>query len=189
MTTDVRSILLSLRNRHFLAVDLLIFAITPTLAILLRLEGVEDFDRYLPSLIIYTWIFLFWKVILFWTMGLYNRFWPYASVDALKALAISSVAALVAELSFSFGFLYPLELLPVALPRSIPIISAVLTVLLVGASRLAVRMLFELGERKKGAMPTKPVLIAGAGVAGAMVVKELRMNPQVGSEPRGIPGR
>src|SRR5512140_2689178 len=48
---------------------------------------------------------------------------------------------------------------------------------------MTVRMLFELGDKKEGALPGKPVLIAGAGDAGLMILKELRMNPQVGLEP------
>ncbi len=183
MIANTRSFLLNLRNRHFLAADLLIFAITPALATLVRLEGLENVDRYVPSIIIYTWVFAFCKLGLLWMIGLYHRFWPYASVDALTALVLSAAAVVAAELFVAFGLLFPLDLLPVALPRSVPIINAGLTILLVGSTRLAVRVLFELSDHKKGTTPTKPVLIAGAGAAGAMVVKELRMNPQVGLHP------
>ena len=55
--------------------------------------------------------------------------------------------------------------------------------LLAGTARISVRVLFDMSEQKEGGTPQKPVLIAGAGVAGAMVVKELRMNPQVGLSP------
>lgn len=186
MIANTRSFLLSLRNRHFLAVDLLIFAITPALATLVRLEGLEHVDRYVPSIIIYTWVLAICKLGLLWMIGLYHRFWPYASVEALTALVLSAAVVAGGELFVAFGILYPLDLLPFALPRSVPIINAGLTILLLGSTRLAVRVLFELSDHKKGTTPTKPVLIAGAGAAGAMVVKELRMNPQVGLHPVGF---
>jgi len=183
MTFNTRSFLLGLRNRHFVAADLLIFAITPTLALLMRMNEWGDVLYFLPSLIIYTWITLICKPFLFWAAGLYNRFWPYASVDGVKALATSALASLALELLLFYGLLYPLDLLPVALPRSLPLLNTLLTMMFVGTTRLTVRMVFEATEQKKGAAPSKPVLVAGAGVAGAMVVKELRMNPSVGLNP------
>jgi FlaA1/EpsC-like NDP-sugar epimerase len=179
----LRSFLFSLRNRHFLAVDLVIFGISPTVAMLLRLESLSEFSHYASSVILYTWIFLFIKPFLLWGTRLYSIFWPYASVDALKTLALSAIVALVVEVALFFGVLYPSEVLPSMLPRTLPVINAVLTMVLVGSVRLAVRMLFEVSDRKQGGIPMKPVLIAGAGVAGALIVKELRMNPQVGLQP------
>jgi FlaA1/EpsC-like NDP-sugar epimerase len=183
MIKDLRSLSLSMRNRHFLAADLLIFAVTPTLALLMRLESTAQFEYYAQSLIIYTWVFLAIKPFLAWHTRLYSPFWAYASVDGLRALVRSAAVAVFVELTLAYAVIYPLNLLPVTLPRSLPLINATLTVLLVGSMRLAIRMLYDLGGRKEGGQPRKPVLIAGAGVAGVMIVKELRMNPQVGLEP------
>ena len=183
MLTRLRPFLLGIRNRHLFVVDLLFFAITPALALSMRLNGPGELDPYLGSLIIYTSVFLVCKPLLLWAAELYDRYWPYASMDALRSLAKSAFGVLVMELGVSFALLYPLSLLPVPLPRSVPLISAVMTIVLVGSTRLGVRMLFEMSHRKKVHLPTKSVLIVGAGVAGAMVVRELRRHPQAGLVP------
>jgi FlaA1/EpsC-like NDP-sugar epimerase len=186
MTIDRRSLLLSMRNWHFMAVDLLILAVSPAVAMLMRLDSFGELGQYAQSIALYTWLFIILKLALFGLTGLYSCFWPYASVDALRILARSAIVALGAEVALFFLVLAPpgLALLPQHdLPRSLPIIDAVVSLVLVGATRLAVRMLFEFSEQKKGGAPLTPVLIAGAGVAGAMIVRELRMNPQVGLTP------
>jgi len=172
--------LLSVRNRHLFILDLLIFAVTPTLALFLRLNEADEIHQYVPALIIYTLVFLCTKPFLYWARGLYIHFWPYASVDALQSLCASALGTLILEVSLSYGLIFPLNLTAVALPRSIPLIAAAISILLMLSTRMAVRMLFELSERKKREFPTRPVVIVGAGMAGALVVKELRLNPQNG---------
>jgi FlaA1/EpsC-like NDP-sugar epimerase len=183
---DVSSFLLGVRNRHFFAMDLAIFAVTPAIALILRLETLAEVEYFLPSLIIYTGIFIILKPVVFWRSRLYSPFWPYASVDALRILARAVAVGCVVELAVFYLLLaHPgLALLPQQdIPRSLPVINAILTLLLMGTTRMTVRMLFEIADQKKGRLPTTPVLIVGAGVAGAKVVRELRMNPQVGLLP------
>jgi FlaA1/EpsC-like NDP-sugar epimerase len=51
--------------------------------------------------------------------------------------------------------------------------------------RLAMRLLFGLSKRPRGREGMTPVLIAGAGAAGTMIVKELQVSPQLGMIPVG----
>jgi FlaA1/EpsC-like NDP-sugar epimerase len=183
MLTKLRGFLLSIRNRHLLLVDFAIFAITPALALLMRLNGVDEFDPYLGSVIIYTSIFLVLKPLLFWAVDLYNCYWPYASADALRALTKGAFGTFALELGVSFIVLYPLAVLPDPLPRSVPVISALLTIMLAGSTRLGVRMLFEMSDRRIVNVPSKPVLIVGAGAAGTLLVKQLRMYLEAGLQP------
>ena len=113
----MRSFLLSMRNRHFLATDMLIFGISPFLAMWIRLESLGSVEPYAQALIIYTWVFLFLKPFVFLATGLYSRYWPYASVDALKALASAAGATLLLEVCVFFGLFIPFEMLPAGFPN------------------------------------------------------------------------
>ena len=69
------------------------------------------------------------------------------------------------------------------------VIDWLLSLLLVGGLRLVVRLLAEnkvLASIPHHTSPAKRVLIVGAGDAGAMVVRELQKNPQVGLVPVGF---
>ena len=179
MPTDLRTFLLGIRNRHLFVLDLVIFSMTPILALVLRLNGPAEFEIYLRPLLIYTLILLLCKPLLCWAAQLYDRFWPYASGDALKSLAKAALGMMFMELILAYAVLYPFILPTHGLPRSVPVISALLTMLLAGSSRLSVRLLFELANQRTENIPAKPVVIAGAGEAGTMVVKALKMNPEV----------
>jgi hypothetical protein len=65
--------LLLLRNRHFLLIDLIICACTPTLALLLRIEKVNQLVHYVPSLMGYTLGALGIRLVIFFALGLYRR--------------------------------------------------------------------------------------------------------------------
>jgi FlaA1/EpsC-like NDP-sugar epimerase len=76
-----------------------------------------------------------------------------------------------------------------AFPRSIPFIDGLLTLLVVGGPRFAVRLMGQRRERERRHQQSKldnRVLIMGAGSAGAMMIKEMRANPQLGLEPVGF---
>lgn len=182
-TPDIRPFLLGMRNRHFLAADLLILAVSPLLALILRLDSVEGIFHYSSSVVPYAMLLMLCKPLIFRSLGLYSRYWPYASVDALGTLALSATTAILFETVLFYGVVSPLHLLPVPLPRSLPVLNGMITVLLMGAVRLAPRMLFALSDRRKGGIAMKPVIIAGAGKAGVMVLKELHSNPQLGMSP------
>jgi FlaA1/EpsC-like NDP-sugar epimerase len=177
--------LLGLRNRHFVVIDLVILCISPLLAMEIRLESLSAVDPFAQSVIFYTLTFVCLKPLVFWGVGLYGRYWPYASIDALRTIALAAFITLCLEVSLFFGIFLPLNLVPAGFPHSVPLLDAVLSMILVGSSRLAVRALFEWTNETKGGIAMKPVLIAGAGVAGSMVAKELRMNSQVGLNPVG----
>src|SRR5664279_4508201 len=71
--------LLRLRNRHFLIIDLLIFCITPGQALLLRTDQWSSLSDYAGNLVLYMLLALSIRLSVFYLMGLYQRFWRYAS--------------------------------------------------------------------------------------------------------------
>jgi FlaA1/EpsC-like NDP-sugar epimerase len=176
-----------LRNRHLLAVDLVSFLLTPLGAVMLRTEGLQSFETHLASLAIFTFVFLISKLVVFVPLGLYNRYWRYASVDELSTLSVATISSLLVNLVLFLGVMRPLGILDAAFPRSIVILDSLLTTLAVGAARFSVRLGHAM--RIKHGSPSlkrRRVLVVGAGVAGSMVVKELRANQNVGLDPVGF---
>lgn len=104
--------------------------------------------------------------------GLYRGMWVFASLPdlkrVLKAIGVSS-AVLVALIALNPG--YPLT------PRSMIVLYPMLLLILMGGARVAWRMWKE--HRLYGNLKTtgKPVVIVGAGTAGAMLVRELERSP------------
>jgi len=150
----------------------------------LRLDGFEELPRYAGALLVFTLIGLVARLLVFWRAGLYGRYWRYASVDeiALIVLAAAAATAMNTLLFFTLRFL-PLSLSP-QLPRSIPLIDGMLTLIVVGGIRFGARLAER--WRRRGHPGGKRILIIGAGNAGRMIVREMQANPHLGLEPLGF---
>ena len=105
--------LTNLRNRHFFLLDGLILCLTPLLAILLRLDRIDVPHDFLHGLLIYTAVSLVVRLITFYQLGLYRRFWQYASIDELSQI----VNAVLISTLFVWLLVTGIRaLLPVAMP-------------------------------------------------------------------------
>ena len=179
--------MLSLRNRHFFLIDLVLLPATAVLAFVLRLDA-TGLEVYAGSILLFVALSVPVKLITFYAMGLYRRLWQYASVGELLEIALAtgiSEAVTVLLLFFVMLFLDAGQ----GFPRSIPFIDGLLTLLAVGGPRLAARLVRQRQERtlRRGRLvQEKKVLVMGAGSAGAMIVDEMRGNPQLGLEPIGF---
>ncbi|MFZ2360469.1 MAG: nucleoside-diphosphate sugar epimerase/dehydratase [Anaerolineae bacterium] len=184
--------LLRLRNRHFLLLDTLILCATPTLALMLRVEGGQALDTYGPALLLYTAVALVIRLGVFYMLGLYARFWRYASIDEMIQIVTAGLVSTMAIVVVFFGVRIPAlgicdAMEPAcALPRSIPFIDALLVVLSVGAIRFSVRAAALHTQRGRSGRSLQRVLVVGAGEAGTMIVREMNGNPQVGLDPIGF---
>jgi FlaA1/EpsC-like NDP-sugar epimerase len=121
--------------------------------------------------------------LVFRKAGLYARFWNYASVDELVLLA--TTWGLVVLGATSIAFLLN-QVLPVewGVPRSIPLILLMLGLVATGGPRLMVRVLARQQARHAPyGRPERAIVIVGAGDAGAMIVREMQQNPQLGMQP------
>lgn len=175
-----------LRNRVFLGLDLVAWSIIPLAALSLRLDFSLALDRYLHHLLAFTALGIVCKFTTLWSFGLYRRLWRYASIDELVSIAGGVlVAGLIAGLTY-FALVVPLLPDAVRLPRSVPIVDALLTLLLFGGSRFTVRAMECLWQRRRGWAGAERVVIVGAGEGGMMIAKELRANPQLRLEPVGF---
>ena len=184
--------LLRLRNRHFLLLDTLILCATPTLALMLRVEGGQALETYGPALLLYTAVALVIRLGVFYMLGLYARFWRYASIDEMIQIVTAGLISTMAIVMVFFGVRIPAlgicdALEPAcALPRSIPFIDALLVVFAVGAIRFSVRAAALHVQRGRSGRSLQRVLIVGAGEAGTMIVREINANPQVDLDPIGF---
>ncbi len=177
---------LHMRNRYFLLMDLVILAISPALALWLRLDGIDAVMRLWQPLLIYTVLAGTVRLAIFYYADLYGRYWRYASVGELAQVILAVLASSVAVIGLFFaarslvGFAptLPLE----RLPRSLPFISSLLILILVGGNRFVVR-LADRAVRPRANGPVKRIAIMGAGDAGAMMARELKNNPQLGMDP------
>ena len=176
--------LTNLRNRHFFLLDGLILCLTPLLAILLRLDRIDVPHDFLHGLLIYTAVSLVVRLITFYQLGLYRRFWQYASIDELTQI----VNAVLISTLFVWLLVTGIRaLLPVALPRSIFLLDAVLALLFVGGSRFSVRLGAQRRRKQiNGHGHGRRVLVVGAGDAGSMLVREIQHNPQLNLKAVGF---
>lgn len=99
--------------------------------------------------------------------GLYRGMWTFASIpDLLRVMRAVLVSAIVL-------LLMALLLRPyLFIPRSIVVLYPILLVLIMGGARAAGRVWKERGQYSRH-RDGKPVVVVGAGTAGAMLVREL----------------
>ncbi len=171
-----------LRNRLVFLGDLFIIVVSALGSFALRTDLGPLFTFYLPQAYWLIGVSLIIKPLVFYLFNLYRRLWVYASVAELKLiiLAVSSASVVV---SLVMVVLRAVQILPYY-PRSTLPIDWLLTLVLVGGSRFALRVLAEVQSGAPTRLTTKRrVLIVGAGEAGALVVREMQKNTQLNLEP------
>jgi FlaA1/EpsC-like NDP-sugar epimerase len=179
----VSSKLLKLRNRHLLVFDVIIFSITPLLALILRLDGNLALQPYLSDLAIATTLFLVIKISIFLSFGFYRRYWRYASIEELLYVAVLTTAAVIIQAIFFDTLKYILPIAVDKLPQSLPFIDGLLSFIAIGGFRFSFRVIERLKQRRIHLNPRERVLIVGAGNAGVSLVQEMQRNPQLGMYP------
>ncbi len=177
-----------IRNRYFVASDLVLIALSAVLSFAIRLD-IPLFWSYIGFSLIFAFICTVIKFPLFYLFGLYSRYWRYASVHEMLTIVAANTAASLAIAVLTLGIFIPSGWLA-HFPRSVLVIDWLLSLFFVGGIRFSARFMGEFGMlrgtngRMATAMP-KRVLIVGAGDAGAMIAREMRNNPGIGLDPVG----
>jgi FlaA1/EpsC-like NDP-sugar epimerase len=174
-----------LRNRYLLALDLLLLPVATYLAHVVRFEGLGWPPGYAAVAVAYIAASLPIKLALLLGFRLYRRLWRFASVADLEA--ILQCATVSGVVSFFLGAV----LLPAAgviahrVPLSVLVLDAMFTALVMALPRLLVR---SIGWHRSHAshIDAQPVLIAGAGSAGVMLLRQIQVSPGIGLEPVGF---
>ena len=177
-----------IRNRHWFIFDITIFAITPLLALFLRLDGNLNLQEYILQLGIATVLFLVVKQIVFWGFGFYGRYWRYASIEEVIYIVTLMMGVVVIQTTlFNILVLDKIFHLPLDnLPLSLPILEGLLSCIFVIILRFSVRVLERVNHRQKISKNRERVLIIGAGNAGVSLVEDMQRNPQFGVYPVGF---
>lgn len=138
-------------------------AVMSGLALFVAIVARYGIDYLPPAATITSWIAIFVAIsaIVFKTMGLGRGLWRFASLADLRAIVLASLASIVIFVLFLF-LVTRLE----ALPRSVPVITWFIMVVLIGAPRLAYRAYKDGGLGRLGAIGKPPeglkhVLLAG----------------------------
>ncbi|MBU0715073.1 MAG: polysaccharide biosynthesis protein [Verrucomicrobia bacterium] len=175
-----------MRNRYLFLLDIVLLAVTPTLALVMRVDSAGWVANYAPALIQFTILALIIKLVIFLLFGLYRRYWRYASVDELVSiiLAVGSATLIIAGVFFGAGIL-GLDNAR-SLPRSLPFIDGLLTLVVVGGSRFSVRIAAHKRRRNECKNNSKAVLIVGAGDAGAAIAREILSSRHINIDPVGF---
>ncbi len=175
------------RNRYFFTADLLLLPLAAYLSFVVRLDSL-DLRGFWDGFQLFSLLAVAITPLIFWRVGIYSRFWRYASLDELLLLgsAVVGAAIVIGLAALAVSGVWP----QVRVPRSVPAIYALISLSLVATPRLCARLLWRrhtLRRKRRGESPTPlRVLIMGAGSAGSMMVRELRDNPQVGLEVVGF---
>ena len=185
MKTNIRS---RFPNGLVILADIIITVVAITAAFALRLAG-DTVTNYIGSLYWMILISLLIKPAIYYFFGLYRRLWAYASINELTLISAAvTVASAVFSAVMLILFITRINGTRILnFPRTILPIDWLLSLVGIGGLRFSVRLLAEgrAASKKPIARRARNVLIIGAGDAGALVVRELQRNPQLGLHPVG----
>ncbi|MDD2499135.1 MAG: polysaccharide biosynthesis protein, partial [Desulfitobacteriaceae bacterium] len=153
------------------AIDAILLNLAFFSSLLIRFDGdipVQYFNAFVRYNLVFTGILLVFFVI----FGMYRRSWRYASIGELVAISAAVTGGTLVNAAMTFflnGQQFPL-------PRSVYILAWIITVVLVGTSRLAWRLVRDYGFNSGSGSDSsaRRVIVIGAGDAGVMVMKELK---------------
>lgn len=172
-----------LRNRYVLYGDLLLIVISVMGSFALRLD-VAQLPYYFPAVVTMCVVALLIKIPTYYFFGLYRRVWIYASTRELRLItaAVTVGSVLTSALMLT---LMALRLVVPGMPRSALGIDWLFSLVLIGGSRFALRILAEESAAPRNGKARR-ALIVGAGDAGALVVRELQRSSQLNLQPVGF---
>jgi FlaA1/EpsC-like NDP-sugar epimerase len=135
---------------------------------LLRLDANLD-----PAMRVVFWqtlpLVLLVKLVLSYRFGLLHGWWRYVGMSDLLDISKASFVSSCILFCVILGILRP-----AGYPRSVIPIDLVLTIMVVGGARFAVRAYT---ERARSYGSQRDTLIIGAGMAGSAIMRELKQNP------------
>ena len=176
----------SLRNRHLFIADTFSVIVAPLLAFLVRFEEPRWISDNLRLVGLYLLLAIPLRLLIFYATGMYRRLWRHASVGELKPIAMAAFGGGVVAGIVGLIILPIFHLTATRVPFSVVFIDTLLTGAFIAFPRLMVRVTRQGSLRRRRYESGKRVLIAGAGDAGKLVVKELFATSQLGLEPIGF---
>ena len=175
------------RNRYLFLLDGILVGVAPLFAYAIRFEGWVWGEQHARTAVWYLALSLPAKLATFLFFGLYRRLWRHASVEELERISAACAVAAVLSALIGIVLIPALGLSPQRVPLSVLILDAFLMASVESTPRFLARLAARRRSRTRHRQSdAKRVLIAGAGAAGQMIVKELLTNPQLGMLPLGF---
>jgi len=172
------------RNRFVLFGDIALIIISVLGSFALRLDVVE-LPFYFPAAVLMCAVALAIKIPTYFFFGLYRRLWIYASTGELRLITVAVTSASVLTSGVMLVLIGAGMVLP-GMPRSALGIDWLISLILIGGSRFALRILAEQSTLSHSNGKTKRALVIGAGDAGALVARELQKSSQLNLIPVGF---
>ncbi|MBI5351359.1 MAG: polysaccharide biosynthesis protein [Chloroflexi bacterium] len=173
------------RNRIVFIGDIALIIISVLGSFALRLD-VRELSFYFPAALLMCAVALLVKLPVYFSFGLYRRLWVYASTNELRLItvAVTTASVLTSGVMLLLSFF---DMIQPGMPRSAWGIDWLLSLVLIGGSRFALRILSEQSNPQRATnAKAKRVVIIGAGDAGALVVRELQKSSQLNLIPVGF---
>jgi FlaA1/EpsC-like NDP-sugar epimerase len=175
----------SVRMRYLMLLDLLLIWLAIVLAFMVRYEALVGVWPYLRLSWTYFLLAPLVRLSIYYFSRLYYRLWRYASIRELMLIITASAVSSALIFIINFGLL-PLLGIRHMQSGSVWLVESVLSAGFLGSSRFLLRILQERYRPQDLAKiagfqrnPTR-VLIAGAGDAGAMIIREIQSNTALG---------
>jgi FlaA1/EpsC-like NDP-sugar epimerase len=169
-------------NRYsvpLLIADAVLLAVSFTLAFI----AIYHFDLSVEQWILLGFVIapvVLSKLIIFYFAGIYRRIWRYASIGDFWLLACTNIFC-------SIILLLVLAIFPrLTLPWSVAVVDGIIALFLTMGIRFARRGFSDLRVNDLRSIPTKPILIIGAGYSGSVVLKEMLSRPELSYQPVGF---
>jgi FlaA1/EpsC-like NDP-sugar epimerase len=170
---------LSRTRNNFFLIDIIIFLVTPLLALAIRLDSWTAFTSYLPNLWVVIFLFLVIKLMTLYLLGFYQCFWRYASIDELVAVAKFAGVTIVIEIVLLNIFNNTSLTTTRNIPYSLPLLDGLLSLIFIGGVRFSMRMVERMRQRSRVSISDR-TLIVGAGSAGISLVQDMQRNSHWG---------
>ena len=122
------------------------------------------------------------KAVIFSALGLNQKWWRYFYLRdfplILRAVAVASAVLIVV---FTVAQPFPADI-----PRSVVVMDFLICLLLVFGVRMVGRLVAERPSRATRRRGAREAIVVGAGSGGQMVVREMLLNPNIGSKAIGF---
>ena len=172
------------RNRFVILGDIALTIVSVLGSFALRLD-VGELPYYFPAVALMCGVALAIKIPTYFFFGLYRRLWIYASTAELRLITAAVTTASVVTSGVMAVLIVTGNVLP-GMPRSALGIDWLLSLVLIGGSRFALRILAEQSMARRADGKGKRALVVGAGDAGALVVRELQKSSHLNLTPVGF---
>jgi len=160
-----------IRQAFLVLLDVIIFALTSALALLVRFEfdvaellGYDFLFNVLKTLPITTVL----SLVVFAAFGLYNSLWEFAGEREMLRIVFASAVSSIMHILVLF-------MMGLAIPRSFVILQGIFLLIFTIGSRFSYRLFRKIKEIfRRDEQQERRAMIIGAGDAGAVILRELQ---------------